>query len=38
MMRNAKNPISARVTNPIAIIRLAPRVLKNETKAGTAFL
>ena len=38
MMRNAKNAISPRVTNPIAMIRLSPRVLKNETKAGTAFL
>jgi hypothetical protein len=38
MMRNAKNPISPRVTTPIAMIRLGPRVLKNETKACTAFL
>ena len=37
-IRKAKNAISAMVTAPIAIIRVAPRVLKNETKAGTGFL
>ena len=37
-IRKAKNAISARVTAPIATIRVAPRVLKNETKACTGFL
>ena len=38
MIRNAKNAISARVTAPIAMIRVAPRVLKNDAKACTGFL
>jgi len=38
IIRKAKNAISARLTAPIAMIRVAPRVLKNETKACTGFL
>jgi hypothetical protein len=37
-IRKAKNAISARLTTPIAIIRVGLMVLKNETKACTGFL
>ena len=36
--QEGEEAISAMVTAPIAMIRVAPRVLKNETKACTGFL